>query len=1338
MATPINPIQSAAQGSAYIAHGAAEYMTESGEALAEFVGRGAAVLGLEGKFPEVKQVENLLLGKTPDGRQQLVERQRNKLLENGDRRVTKLGWEHVFQPPKSVSVMAIVDPRIAREVFETGKEIARYIDQKARLRDQSYGKKGKRGERQGAGTVSAVYLHQLARAAEEGGARDPHLHTHIFTANQVWDDRKRVWRTIAAHNLFTSQKKIDAFGMNVLAGRLRKLGHELVASKDGWEIKAVSQALRHEFSQRSRVKRSSGELSLRNAAALETKTAAQREQTLAERLRRAGWKMEPIKVTRVRQSTDSKGKLAFKKDGSPKTHISTETGWIAKLPGNRVVYDLTSENCTDLAKLNEAEKLLLTDLQREIWADTALEAKTLTPAEHAKLLNRAFQSGRISKDAASSVTPLERLNALGGPDVAALRAAYERALATSARRAEEAAQSETLTQVATAEQLGKVSDGNAAPSGTPAAPVKLQVGDKVRSLTKGGQGEVLEVRPDGTALVRFRNERKGTVVERQLRLNQLATIKPDGTSTTPVRLDGTVEDATAEAKEGAKLAPGMAVRTLDKGNVARVAACHDDGTFSLSFHGLVAGGRIPQRRFSPEDIEVLFEDGATSAIGADGTLAAPLEKNKGPRALERISRIIRGPDGDLTGAIDYVLGVAYDKASVAKLDVLVQAVAKRSLGCGSIEQIEEALRADPRVVVNGGFATTTEVLRKELVLRATIEEERHAVLPLIEQIDPQVLNERLYPPQEVLQLEARRDILVELKSPTKEELREQEEVEARLKEHGYLGRDQRAAILGFLKSDCRGYAWNGLPGTGKTTSLREIKGILKRTRESLHTLLEDSGYKVVTVAPTSAASRVRLRESGFSDANTLTALLNAPDKFKVDAKTVLILDEAGLGSVEQIAEFKKLSRERGAPNLLLGDINQLTPVGQGDGMRFAIELGAPCSVLGDIRRQDKNRGYKEAVRLAFSGKPQEAFDVLVRMGAVHVEADQQKRYDLLANDLVAHRRNETRAISVSATHREGDASTDVIRAKMLKEGLLDDSKKIILNELRSENFEAPLKADWRSYKPGQVVVFAKGGGRWTSGSKWEVLQAGEAGVLVRELPRSGKKAKPTPTMLPISSPKYLESFGVFRRRRIDLVIGDDVRFSGRIAAEQVPSGGAFLDNGNLGRIAAIDTKKRIITLENGAKIRLGEDEQITHGYVNTTYVAQGDDKKAVHSPTDAKTIQAMGSMQDFGVMISRGQEDIKIYTDDPGAIRENIVRNSHRMLAHEALGLLNPAVSMRQVLDQELRQRLARVLPAEELQQIERHIGEVRMPQVATQVTPPAAQQVVPAQERPRAMAAGF
>jgi hypothetical protein len=316
----------------------------------------------------------------------------------------------------------------------------------------------------------------------------------------------------------------------------------------------------------------------------------------------------------------------------------------------------------------------------------------------------------------------------------------------------------------------------------------------------------------------------------------------------------------------------------------------------------------------------------------------------------------------------------------------------------------------------------------------------------------------------------------------------------------------------------------------------------------------------------------------------------------------------------------------------------------------------------------------------------------------------------------------------------------VIRAKFIEEGLLDESKKLQLNELRSESFEKPLKGDWRSYKVGHVVEFSTRAGKiWKADSRWEVIQVGPAGVLVREIGRFDRKTRREPALLPIQKPTYLDRFDVLRRRKIEIAIGEDIRFGGRITAQHVPGGERYLENGNAGRVAAINPTKRIVTLENGAEVRLAEDERVSHGYVVTTYVSQGQDKHRVNYLLDKLSAAALGSIQDFFVAISRGQVAIKLYTDVKESLRKFIGRNSHRMLAHEALGLVGTAVTTRQVLDQELRQRLARVLPAEQLQQIEAHIGAVHAPaQVATQVTPPVAQQMAPPQEQPRAMAAGF
>jgi exodeoxyribonuclease V alpha subunit len=159
---------------------------------------------------------------------------------------------------------------------------------------------------------------------------------------------------------------------------------------------------------------------------------------------------------------------------------------------------------------------------------------------------------------------------------------------------------------------------------------------------------------------------------------------------------------------------------------------------------------------------------------------------------------------------------------------------------------------------------------------------------------------------------------------------------------------QRRAIAAALETAV--VVLTGGPGTGKTTTVRGILALFQRL-----------GRRVALAAPTGRAAK-RLAEVTGGDAKTIHRLLGFSPKdgaFAFDADNpievdALIVDEVSMVDVVLLNALLR-AVPAGAHVVLVGDVDQLPPVGAGNALRDIIESGSvPVVALTELFRQARD------------------------------------------------------------------------------------------------------------------------------------------------------------------------------------------------------------------------------------------------------------------------------------------------------------------------------------------------------------------------------------------------
>jgi hypothetical protein len=161
-----------------------------------------------------------------------------------------------------------------------------------------------------------------------------------------------------------------------------------------------------------------------------------------------------------------------------------------------------------------------------------------------------------------------------------------------------------------------------------------------------------------------------------------------------------------------------------------------------------------------------------------------------------------------------------------------------------------------------------------------------------------------------------------------------------LDRHTTAGDDQAAMIRDLTQGGAGVAVVVGRAGSGKTWAL----GIAREA-------FELAGYRVHGAAPTGIAT-VSLAEEGFTDARTVDRLLLdlGRGRLDLDARTVLVVDEAAMVATRKLTPLLEHAHRAGAKVVLVGDDRQFPSIQAGGGFR-ALRLRLGASELTVNRRQ---------------------------------------------------------------------------------------------------------------------------------------------------------------------------------------------------------------------------------------------------------------------------------------------------------------------------------------------------------------------------------------------------
>jgi Ti-type conjugative transfer relaxase TraA len=271
---------------------------------------------------------------------------------------------------------------------------------------------------------------------------------------------------------------------------------------------------------------------------------------------------------------------------------------------------------------------------------------------------------------------------------------------------------------------------------------------------------------------------------------------------------------------------------------------------------------------------------------------------------------------------------------------------------------------------------------------------------------------------------------------------------ATFQEHAYLHDEQRAAVE-YVSGASRIAAVVGLAGAGKTTAL-------KAAREAW----ERDGCRVVGGALAGKAAEGLEKEAAIASRTLASWELRwGRGTDLLDAKTVFVMDEAGMVASRQMALFVDAVARTGAKLVLVGDGEQLQPIEAGAAFR-AIHDRVGYVVLENVRRQKQDWMRKASVDFA-RGRTTDAINAYRARGKVlgsqtkaeaikMLIADWNRDFDPAKSSLIlAHLRRDVRMLNEQA------------RAALIERGVI------------AEGFRFQTEQGARNFAAGDQIVFLR-------------------------------------------------------------------------------------------------------------------------------------------------------------------------------------------------------------------------------------------------------------------------
>jgi conjugative relaxase-like TrwC/TraI family protein len=390
-----------------------------------------------------------------------------------------------------------------------------------------------------------------------------------------------------------------------------------------------------------------------------------------------------------------------------------------------------------------------------------------------------------------------------------------------------------------------------------------------------------------------------------------------------------------------------------------------------------------------------------------------------------------------------------------------------------------------------------------------------------------------------------------------------------------LTQGQRIAARSLLASRDFVSVLVGDAGTGKTTVLTAI--------EAAHRIA--GGQPFIPLAPTTRA-REALTNAGFANADTVQRFLVSEALQAQAVQRVLLVDEAGLLSTQQLDTLTRLAHERSARVLLVGDAKQHYSVQRGDALRNVIKhTGTPVVRLAEVLRQ-RGESDRHFSRLLASGEVAEAFHFAGRRGLIEETRDDEALFARAAEHYADNLAQGIETLVVIPFWEEIERFNVHARAALRRLGRLGEAE-VVREAIKPLTWSEEQKAHWNQYQRGDRLLFVRDTRFFRRGTAAEVAEVLPDGLRVRGAKDRTEKI----------TRRQRGAFDVGRPQLLPVAAGDRLLIRGREDTQEFA-------NGDFKNVASVDPTTNTILLTDGHALP-ADFKAWTYGHALTSYRAQG-------------------------------------------------------------------------------------------------------------------------------------